>query len=568
MRKIIVAVSSLILIIITIVILIVTFLLKNNGLSNFKFINVSSAGLNFYIYYEKVNNAVNYEVSVYDDKDKIIYKENTKNTSKTIELKSLENGKKYKIIVIAIDRNGNRKSIKKPYTFLWDELAFSSDNKVLLTNNQNYKVKFTGNYKKKKYKLCIKENNRTIDIVDIKDDSYIIDRSIFEDKEIKLNLTILEDDVPIANLDLFNNISPISDIKILTPNNGDIKRYGDITLTFEGGENASNYLLELYSNNKLLKRTELDSKSIVLSSELFEKAASYKAKITASYFDYINYSKTNEVSFTIEEKETLKPVYTNVNYRMVKKGTNIELLSPNESATIYYTVDGSDPNEFSKVYSKPIKIDNDTVIKAVCKEKNKNDSIISTFNFKIGEKKEYKVYLSASNQYANLGVSEVGYTNEKKEMNDLSDYIEKKLESYGVKVYRNEYGGIDNWTKDSNYLGVDLHLAIHSNASEDHTAYGVETWIHSETSSTYSLAQLIQNNLMSIYYNKEDSLSNRGVKYAEGSLAEVNPSYVPFGILIEVAHHDYLNDAKWIMENKELIGNNIAESILKYFQIK
>ena len=40
-----------------------------------------------------------------------------------------------------------------------------------------------------------------------------------------------------------------------------------------------------------------------------------------------------------------------------------------------------------------------------------------------------------------------------------------------------------------------------------------------------------------------------------------------FGILVEVAHHDYLEDAKWIMHNKELIGNTIADSILKYFGI-
>jgi hypothetical protein len=37
------------------------------------------------------------------------------------------------------------------------------------------------------------------------------------------------------------------------------------------------------------------------------------------------------------------------------------------------------------------------------------------------------------------------------------------------------------------------------------------------------------------------------------------------GMLVEVAHHDYEDDAKWIMENKKLIGYNIADSILSYF---
>ena len=40
-----------------------------------------------------------------------------------------------------------------------------------------------------------------------------------------------------------------------------------------------------------------------------------------------------------------------------------------------------------------------------------------------------------------------------------------------------------------------------------------------------------------------------------------------FGILLEIAHHDYEKDAYWIMQNKELIANTIADTILKYFGI-
>ena len=163
----------------------------------------------------------------------------------------------------------------------------------------------------------------------------------------------------------------------------------------------------------------------------------------------------------------------------------------------------------------------------------------------------------------------MGYTNEEKEMNDLSDYIEKRLKEYGVIVYRNDgYSGINRWTQDSTYLGVDLHLAVHSNASEEHNVYGIETWINDANSPTYSLAQKIQMGLMDIYYNKEDVLANRGIKYAQGSLGEVNPLLTPCGILVEIAHHDYEADADWIMKNKEKIGYKIADSILEYFQIK
>ena len=75
------------------------------------------------------------------------------------------------------------------------------------------------------------------------------------------------------------------------------------------------------------------------------------------------------------------------------------------------------------------------------------------------------MFVSPSNQYANYGVTDVGYTNERDEMNDLSDYIIERLEQYGVTVYRNNSSGnINSWLRDSNYLGVDLHIASQYNS--------------------------------------------------------------------------------------------------------
>lgn len=548
----------------------VSYFVLNNGtfLTNFKFKSITNTGLDFYVYFEKVKASENYDIIVYDMENTVIYKENIKDNSTIIKFDKLNFNETYKIVVIAYDKDGNKKSIKEPYKFIWNDLTFSKNNLVVMDNNNDYTVSFSGDYKEKDYKLSIKENGIYKETIDITKDEYTIKNKEFKDKEIYYTLEILDNNIAVSTLNIYNLITPISDIKITSPNEGDMKDYNDITISFEGGDNASNYLLELYQGKKLIRRKEINSKNVVLSNNLFEKSASYKVKITASYYDYIDYSKTSEVNFTINSKETLRPVYTNYNNKILKNGTEIELLNVSDKAKIYYTIDGSDPKTNGILYENKIKITQNTTILAYAKEAKKNDSIVSQFDFKVGTKNKYKVYLSASNQNRNLGVSEVGYTNEEKEMNDLTDYIEKRLNEYGVMTYRNEFGDINRWTADSTYLGVDLHLAIHSNASEDHTAYGIETWIHEETSDTYSLAQNIQNNLMNIYYNKEDELSNRGVKYANGSLAEVKPTYVPFGILLEVAHHDYKEDAKWIMDNKEKIGNNIADTILEYFQIK
>lgn len=549
---------------------IIAFFISNNGtfLTNFKFKNVTNVGLNFYLYYDKVPTATNYDIIVYNNENNIIYKDKTKNNSAKINFNSLNYNESYKIVVIAYDKEGNKKSIKDPYSFIWNELTFSNNNLVVMDNNNDYIVEFIGDYKSKKYQLNISKNNILENTIDINNDTYTIKNNLFKDEPCNYTLDILENSLIISTLKIYNLESPISDITFTNPNDGDMMNYDDVPISFIGGDNASHYELELYQGNKLIRRKEIKDKNIILSSNLFEKASNYKVKITASYYDYVDYSKTNEINFTINAKETLKPVYTNYKTEYIKTGSKIKLLNPDKNAEIYYTTDGTDPTKDSIKYEKEIEIKNNTTIKAIAIEEKKNNSIISEFNFKVGTKNNYKVYLSASNQNNNIGVSSVGYTNEKKEMNDLTNYIEKRLNSYGVKTYRNEYGDINRWTQDSTYLGVDLHLAIHSNASEEHTSYGIETWIHNDTSKNYSLAQNLQNNLFSIYYKNDDSIANRGVKYANGSLAEVNPTYTPCGILIEVAHHDFLNDAKWIMENKERIGYNIADTILEYWQLK
>ena len=109
------------------------------------------------------------------------------------------------------------------------------------------------------------------------------------------------------------------------------------------------------------------------------------------------------------------------------------------------------------------------------------------------------------------------------EMNDVADYVVERLEKHGVTVYRNNPAtGINAWIKDSNYYGVDCHIAIHSNASNNHNTYGVETWVNDPTSPALSLAHQVQKNLVAIYPYKDKENADRGVKYAYEALGEVN----------------------------------------------
>ena len=539
---------------------------SDDFLKSFKITNLTNVNTKYHLEYEKTTNATVYEVIIYDESSEIIFNEKTTENVVDFDLNNLRYDEKYKLVIYAYDKNGESISVKNPYEFTYTEPSFSKDNNLVLDNNEDYTLYIDGELNKdnKNYQIGLYDNNILIYKEEIKDNEYIIKQKYFNGLTQTLTAKLFDNDTEINSITLYSNTSPISDITIVSPQNDALLDYQDVPLTFTGGDNATEYILEIFKDDILIKEVSLNQNRAIISSEFFVKDNNYTFKIKAKYLDYESYSKEATVSFKMKEKETLLPVYINIDSNYIKENSYITLNNPNNKGTIYYTLDGTDPNETSLVYENPILIKENTTIKTIIKEDKSYDSPVSTYNLNIGNKTDYKVYLSPSNQDGNLGVKSVGYTNEEKEMNDLSNYIEKRLKDYNIKVYRNNpNGNINLWVADSRYYGADLHIAIHSNASTNHTSKGVETWINDQTSDTYSLANMIQSDLMNIYYDKENG--NRGVKYSNGALGETRMP--KFGILVEVAHHDYLEDAKWIMDNKELIGNTIADSILKYFGI-
>lgn len=539
---------------------------SDDFLKSFKITNLTNVNTKYHLEYEKTTNATVYEVIIYDESSEIIFNEKTTKNVVDFDLNNLRYDEKYKLVIYAYDKNGESISVKNPYEFTYTEPSFSKDNNLVLDNNEDYTLYIDGELNKdnKNYQIGLYDNNILIYKEEIKDNEYIIKQKYFNGLIQTLTVKLFDNDTEINSITLYSNTSPISDITIVSPQNDALLDYQDVPLTFTGGDNATEYILEIFKDDILIKEVSLNQNRAIISSEFFVKDNNYTFKIKAKYLDYESYSKEATVSFKMKEKETLLPVYINKDSNYIKENSYITLNNPNNKGTIYYTLDGTDPNETSLVYENPILIKENTTIKTIIKEDKSYDSPVSTYNLNIGNKTDYKVYLSPSNQDGNLGVKSVGYTNEEKEMNDLSNYIEKRLKDYNIKVYRNNpNGNINLWVADSRYYGADLHIAIHSNASTNHTSKGVETWINDQTSDTYSLANMIQSDLMNIYYDKENG--NRGVKYSNGALGETRMP--KFGILVEVAHHDYLEDAKWIMDNKELIGNTIADSILKYFGI-
>ena len=534
-------------------------------LRNFDIKYIDNKYKTFTVEYERVPAAKYYKIEILDNtntRNKMYTKETT-NTKESFDLENLENGVEYSLMVYAYDARGDYRPANEEKTFIWNEVTFE-DTDILL-NDEDKILLVNGDIENKTYMIKVLEYGNILSEYDLTNREITISKDLFVNKETIITVQIIVDDVIIDEIELYSNINPITDGEILTPKDNSVIPYADFTISYHGLDNVDNRIINIYDeNNKLLKSASMKNNTAILTKELFEPNKTYILEVVGSVED--KYSKSARVTITTSDQEYALPVYINKNPKYVKQGSKIELLCDDETAKIYYTLDGSNPESMGIEYTEPIMITNNVQIKAVAVSTVKHNSEIKTYDINVGKKDNLIIYVSPSNQFANLGVEEVGYTTEMNEMNDLANYVIERLNEYGVKTYRNKpAAGIDAWNKESMYLGADLHIALHSNASDDHTSYGTETWINNSSSGAFSIASVIQKNLANIYPYKEKDGYNRGVKYANGALGEVNDEWVYMGMLVEVAHHDNEDDAKWIMENKKLIGYNIADSILSYF---
>ncbi len=169
------------------------------------------------------------------------------------------------------------------------------------------------------------------------------------------------------------------------------------------------------------------------------------------------------------------------------------------------------------------------------------------------------IYLSPSvqqfNQYVNGG-------NEEQYMNLVADSVAKYLTEYGICYTRNRpemsVGEIITESNGGNYA---LHLAIHSNAAPEGLSgevRGSEVYYYPTSEKSALLAQIVANNLRTIYPNPQD-VSTRTTR----SFAELRRTKAP-AVLVEVAYHDNEEDANWIKENIDEIGRVLALSVKEY----
>lgn len=171
------------------------------------------------------------------------------------------------------------------------------------------------------------------------------------------------------------------------------------------------------------------------------------------------------------------------------------------------------------------------------------------------------VFLSPSTQDKNIGVNDYG--SEEFRMNQIADELQRLLEENNFVVYRNDpEGSVRDSVAMSNSINPDIHVAIHSNASNG-AARGPEIYTNRENTAGDRLAKLIYDRILGIY---PDQTLGRGVRYTD-ALYEVINTTSP-SVLLEVAFHDNIEDERWIVENIENIAMSIFQAIDEYFNTR
>ena len=547
MKKILLVISFIILIFIGTT-LIVSFKIinGNNYLRKFNIISVNNVSTKFNIRFEKVKAASKYELIIYNQDDSIFYQKETNDNDLNITLNDIENNHEYKLVVYAYNDEGESIIVNNPYIFTYLEPTFSKNNEIVFNDGEDYYLLIDGNLSKKNYFIEIVKGNEIISKKIIKDNDYLIKKDIFTGKKGIFIINLYDQNILINTIKIYSNLSPITDIKINSPLNDELLTLEDINISYVGGENATSYALTIYKDKSLIKKVSINKNNVILSSAFFEKGEKYTIKVIGYYNDIDEYTKKDEVTFTIKNKDTLKPAY------YLYSNGRITLKNPNEIGEIYYSINGENPMDNVLESKEPFKVSNNTVIKTIIKDdKKKYDfSKIVEYNINIRKKDNYKIYLFLDDNDKNRDI-----------LDNIKKYLKIELDAYNIDIIINDNNNIKSSINKAKTENIDLYLSLKSSESISHESNGFNIWINNYDSISYSLGNIFLNNLKDAYYES----ASKGLKYAYNSLEELNQNYP--SLLINLGYLDNSKDSNFLCNNADKIGKVIAKTILEYFDL-
>lgn len=172
------------------------------------------------------------------------------------------------------------------------------------------------------------------------------------------------------------------------------------------------------------------------------------------------------------------------------------------------------------------------------------------------------VFLSPSTQEYNLYVTG---NNEEYYANLITDAMLPYLRASGITFGRNDPSGtVSTSIGLSNSGNYDLHLAIHSNAAPENLSgmiRGSDVYYYRDSINGKRAAEIFANNLKLIYPNPSLVMA-----VPTTTLVELRRTRAT-AVLVELAYHDNVEDANWIISNIEGIARNLSLSVADYLGV-
>lgn len=525
----------------------------NDKLTDFKILSFNQdikkkENLNELIF-EKSNNASKYIVYVYNSNNKLIKEVETNKTSIILNDIIASYNDEITIKVVAIDKNKRKLKASNNLEVTWALPSLRINEINDIGNDEDLSVRIDIDEDKMEgFYLVLSKKDDEIIKLNVESSKMIIPNNYYSNNLGKYKVSLVYDDMELSSYEFIVGLPEIGEIYIDSIKHNSTISWDDFEVSFSGGENADIYEVSIHTmDNTMVFFKQTTEMSCMVDITNLEENKTYVLKVMA--YNKIDSSVNNQrvLSFKTGAKEKASEVKADIASGDVVIGTKISLTSSTKSAIIYYTIDGSNPSLSSLKYDKPIEIKKDITIKAIAIAKNYFDSEVATFEYKAKAKK-LNVYLNPSSS-TKAGIQSSGYTNDNEIMGYIADIIEDKLKEKGISVYR-----------DNNNVKVDLSLSFGS-TSDDGNTYGISTFVYSTNSSVALLATKLHNGLSAIYH----STNPKKLIYTNAvgnNIEEVNPNITSNGILIRLGYRDNIEDAKWIVSNKDKIGENIANIII------
>lgn len=167
------------------------------------------------------------------------------------------------------------------------------------------------------------------------------------------------------------------------------------------------------------------------------------------------------------------------------------------------------------------------------------------------------IYISPSSQTENRYA--VGGTNEAVQCRRIAQALQAALERCGLTAYAGMDGTMYTRAAESDKLGVNLHLPIHTNAHDGKVA-GLRIFVSKLGGEAEQIAKAIMGSLAPITPGESDSIN------AEPGLYEIKATDA-ICVYIEVGFHDNPEESRWIIDHTNDIAEAICKGLCKHYGV-